>query len=824
PAYNAEHFLEATLESVRAQSLRNFICVIVNDGSTDGTQALAARLARRDPRFRVIRHHANSGLSAARNTGLRAAATPYVAFLDADDLLMRNALEIRIAALEADPEEPEVIGAYCASAAIPEGRTQPPLPTARTLPELSFLSVAGDCPFNANQPLFIAEKLRRLGGFNERFAQAEDYEFWARLFRAGYKMRPAHHVAVTYRRRPSSMIRTAPLAHLDIALALNESAHAPLPDWVDFDSDAAPYRQPHGAYRAAMDTARRSLSFAAMEATREVESEPEIKAPSLGLRRRLRETAPLARRLLGEAQARDGALSGVARFYAEPRTGVEERRPAASAAALALLDELDPRQEPPMAAEASAFPLTDRAQFYGWARDDQRAAEILFLPQKDYHLRAIAEIAPFLRAQGVRFEIIDLSSHCGDRGLRGAAAEAGFTLIGLSAFLLGDYRPSLLVAFNEWDPSVRGIFGAAQAAGLRTAAIVEGIQDYRDADIPRRRDAYRMADCVVLPGAFDRRYFSDSAQTVVVGGVPRIDLLRAEPRRAPPDRPLALINANFTYGVLTEHRDAWLEQAAAACDAAGVDWAISRHPADLGALFPERVVSESFYEATARASVVIQRFASGVLEALAMGKPVIYFNPHGERVDKFKEPMGAYPIVETTAALEAELTEIETLTARGEPAWPAFLDAHCAAEGGRGAAETTAAHLIRWRDEADAAGRADWALWRRNLRAVDQFSSALFETHKVLNAVPARYRFGAAPPQPGALDETFAPRLMAKRDAANVLSADLRRATGRFEHALHLVDERIATFYQKSKHWPLIGPALIAVAPLYDRAMGKKKR
>jgi glycosyltransferase involved in cell wall biosynthesis len=81
PAWNAERYLGEALASVRAQTLRPRTVVVVDDGSTDGTAAVAAR----HPEVRLVRQ-ANAGAGVARDRGLAACDEPLVAFLDADDV------------------------------------------------------------------------------------------------------------------------------------------------------------------------------------------------------------------------------------------------------------------------------------------------------------------------------------------------------------------------------------------------------------------------------------------------------------------------------------------------------------------------------------------------------------------------------------------------------------------------------------------------------------------------------------------------------------------------------------------------------------------
>jgi len=104
PAYNTERFLAASLDSALAQSFRDFEIVVVDDGSTDGTGAIAARYAaQHGPRIRIV-HQANLGLCGARNTAIQIARGKYLAMLDADDEWLPQHLADSVAALEKHPQ------------------------------------------------------------------------------------------------------------------------------------------------------------------------------------------------------------------------------------------------------------------------------------------------------------------------------------------------------------------------------------------------------------------------------------------------------------------------------------------------------------------------------------------------------------------------------------------------------------------------------------------------------------------------------------------------------------------------------------------------
>jgi glycosyltransferase involved in cell wall biosynthesis len=110
PAYNAARTLDETLRSVRSQTYRALEILVVDDGSTDETVAVASRHAAVDVRLTLIAQ-SNAGVAAARNEGWRRARGDFIAFVDADDLWAPRKIELQLDALEAGG--PAVGLVYC---------------------------------------------------------------------------------------------------------------------------------------------------------------------------------------------------------------------------------------------------------------------------------------------------------------------------------------------------------------------------------------------------------------------------------------------------------------------------------------------------------------------------------------------------------------------------------------------------------------------------------------------------------------------------------------------------------------------------------------
>lgn len=93
PIYNVERYLERCLESILAQTFKDIEIICVNDGSTDNSGAILAKIAETDARIKVITQN-NQGLSMARNNGMDAAVGEWTMFVDSDDALHPQAVEI----------------------------------------------------------------------------------------------------------------------------------------------------------------------------------------------------------------------------------------------------------------------------------------------------------------------------------------------------------------------------------------------------------------------------------------------------------------------------------------------------------------------------------------------------------------------------------------------------------------------------------------------------------------------------------------------------------------------------------------------------------
>ena len=109
PCYKQAEYLPETLDSVLKQTFKEWECIIVNDGSPDNASQVAQKYVDLDSRFRLIETE-NRGVSAARNTGIRASSGKYILPLDGDDLILPEYARLAIEWFELHPETKLV---YC---------------------------------------------------------------------------------------------------------------------------------------------------------------------------------------------------------------------------------------------------------------------------------------------------------------------------------------------------------------------------------------------------------------------------------------------------------------------------------------------------------------------------------------------------------------------------------------------------------------------------------------------------------------------------------------------------------------------------------------
>ncbi len=182
PAYNAEKFIVKTLDTVLAQTYRNYELIVVDDGSNDKTaEVVTEYLEKHDLRGQCICQQ-NKKIAAARNTGIRAASGSWIALLDHDDLWFPQKLDEVIKELYLRPD----VDLICHNEIVTQDgkiqRTSKNGPSSENMYE--SLLFRGNC-LSPSATIFKKEVALNCGGFSENldYNTVEDYDFWMRTSR-----------------------------------------------------------------------------------------------------------------------------------------------------------------------------------------------------------------------------------------------------------------------------------------------------------------------------------------------------------------------------------------------------------------------------------------------------------------------------------------------------------------------------------------------------------------------------------------------------------------------------------------------------------------
>jgi glycosyltransferase involved in cell wall biosynthesis len=227
PVYNGERFLAEAVESILRQPHRVLEIIVVDDGSTDATPEIAARL---DPPVRCVRQP-NSGPPAARNHGLRQVRGEFVGFLDVDDLWAPDKLEIQLPRLTGVPGADVVVGRTQAMRPVPSPSGGPPSwevwEEPWTAPQLGCA-------------LFRRSVFDRVGPFDETQRYCDDMDWFLRAAEAGISIVRHEEIGIYYRRHENNLTNQRAVDLRFIAAAVKKSLDRrraggdtapPIPSW-----------------------------------------------------------------------------------------------------------------------------------------------------------------------------------------------------------------------------------------------------------------------------------------------------------------------------------------------------------------------------------------------------------------------------------------------------------------------------------------------------------------------------------------------------------------------------------------------------------------
>jgi len=179
PVRNGAPYLRDAIESILAQSFKDFRLLIIDDGSTDETPAIAAAFADHDPRIVLVTSN-GTGLIDALNLGIARSTSPLIARMDADDLALPNRFERQIGYLQTHPNV-DVVGSWVQ----PIDLNNQDLGSETRYPtgpdEIRSCLFSGQNPIANPSILMRRTAIEKVGGYRKPMQTAEDFDLWLRV-------------------------------------------------------------------------------------------------------------------------------------------------------------------------------------------------------------------------------------------------------------------------------------------------------------------------------------------------------------------------------------------------------------------------------------------------------------------------------------------------------------------------------------------------------------------------------------------------------------------------------------------------------------------
>jgi len=265
--------------------------------------------------------------------------------------------------------------------------------------------------------------------------------------------------------------------------------------------------------------------------------------------------------------------------------------------------------------------------------------DILFLAYNKSNVIDSSLVIRELNKLGYKSALIDTSNEHRKNVIEGYTCNKDIELVPYD--LVKYHEIKSIVCLIDW--SDRFLINSCKNKGIKTIGLVDGIEDFEDSDYDFDRKAYETVEYVLTVGRNDMKYLEYKKDKCKIVGLAKMyDMWNS--KICFPEKLKVMINLNFTYGTFEEERNMWLEQVLNACRYLNLDYIIAQHHADKGDLEGLNKSDDDIYETIKKSSLVISRFSTVVSESLALGKPVVYHNPHGEKVKLYKNPKGAFSI------------------------------------------------------------------------------------------------------------------------------------------------------------------------------------
>lgn len=217
PAYNAARYLPETLDSILSQTYTNYEIIVVNDGSTDATRDILSPYM---GNIQVV-HQENTGVSEARNHGLRLAQGEFVIFMDADDYFIEDdKLEKQIAVFDANPKLDIVQTGW--RMVDSDGNNLFDMTPWHNMSGVALKEWFMWCPVRLEAMMVRRECAEKVGGFDPKYKVSQDLDWALKMILAGCRFQWQERIASAYRQHEASLTHSNRLKLVDDTVLVTE--------------------------------------------------------------------------------------------------------------------------------------------------------------------------------------------------------------------------------------------------------------------------------------------------------------------------------------------------------------------------------------------------------------------------------------------------------------------------------------------------------------------------------------------------------------------------------------------------------------------------
>ena len=320
--------------------------------------------------------------------------------------------------------------------------------------------------------------------------------------------------------------------------------------------------------------------------------------------------------------------------------------------------------------------------------------KFLFFPHVPYHVNTFV---PIIKELGNHNASIIYSDHLKYYGrgeilesqIKEIADENNILSVPYTPQIFGRERPDALIVTNDWGGWPKRAVEDAKKRNIPTIGHIEGAQDYLDTHLEHgypgeKRYPYKKVDYVFLLGEYDKHFFKTKKTKVT--GSPRFDgFLNQTKKSVEQANNIVGINCNFSYGLYADIAKQWIDDIVETTESLPVKYKISQHIGDVTDLSGLNIFGDGLYDLIKASSVFVSRFSTAIIEALLLGCPAIYYNPHKEMQPTFLDGMGGFPTPTNKNELREALIDVLSNGENWLNQAEKFLDFHVANKDGRSA-------------------------------------------------------------------------------------------------------------------------------------------